>query len=99
MKVFIYKVAHVENDKVGYNLIITTSNLDDELSFDEVHAISDFTHEWVSAKSIADLMSGNYSKIKNNSYRGLLSNVLLYSPMSEQPKTYFIEQEKESNNG
>lgn len=93
MRTIIYRAKHVEGDKVGNNFTITAENLDSELTYDEVYIISSVTHEWVSAKSLSDIDNGIYEKIKNNSFRGLLSNIALYTPPSKQPETYFIEKE------
>ena len=93
MKTLIYRIRKVQDDKEGNEFIVTSSILDSEISFDEVYEISDIVHEWVSAKSCADLADGNYERIKNNSFRGLLSNMAVLTPIHKQPKTYFIEKE------
>ncbi len=93
MKTLIYRIRKVQDDKEGNEFIVTSSILDSEISFDEVYEISDIVHEWVSAKSCADLADGNYQKIRNNSFRALLSNMALHTPTATQPKTYFIEKE------
>lgn len=93
MKTFIYRIAKVADGKVGNDFLITTEdNID--VPFDEVYAICDNVHEWLAAPVVADLACGKGQKIKNASFRGLLSNLALYTPVSEQPKTYFIEKEK-----
>lgn len=93
MKTLIYRTRKVIDDKQGNEFLVTQDNLDCELSFDEVYVISDIVHEWVAAKSVADLDNGKYDKIRNNSFRGLLSNMALHSPVVHQPNTYFIEKE------
>ena len=75
MKTLIYRIRKVQDDKEGNEFIVTSSILDSEISFDEVYEISDVVHEWVSAKSCADLADGNYQKIRNNSFRALLSTI------------------------
>lgn len=93
MKTLIYRTRKVIDDKQGNEFVVTQNNLDCEISFDEVYVISDTVHEWVAAKSVADLDNGNHEKIRNNSFRGLLSNMVLHTPITLQPKTYFIEKE------
>lgn len=93
MKTLIYRTRATHDSKVGNDFLVTQSNLDCELNFDEVYVISETLHEWVSAKTVADLDNGNHQKIKNASFRGLLSNMVLHTPVQLQPKTYFIEKE------
>lgn len=97
MKTHVYRSRKVIDDKEGNEFLVTSENLDCELSFDEVYLIDDKTHKWVAAKSVADFENGNHEKIRNESFRGLLSNMSVHTPIALQPKTYFIE--KEVDNG
>lgn len=94
-KTLIYRAKATHDDKVGNDFTVTTSDLDCELTFNEVYIIDDKTQRWVSTPTVADLKNGNHAVVKNSSFRGLLTNMALHTPIELQPKTWFIEKEVE----
>lgn len=93
MSTIIYRTATTIGERVGNDFLVTQQDMDAPSDYTEVYALSNKSHEWVAGKTFADIENGNYERIKNNSFRGLLSNMALHTPVHKQPKIYFIEKE------